>query len=106
LLQVVPNTGEQFRVVKGFTAEFRVAGHILGSSQVLVHVEAQNLAAFCSLATWENTISQSSAIPKLRRHVTIWSSNQLTEIGCTMSNGRRRRWSGLSRMPLRTAARC
>lgn len=39
LLQVVPNTGEQFRVVKGFTAEFRIAGHILGSSQVLVHVE-------------------------------------------------------------------
>jgi len=39
LLQVVHNTGEQFRVVKGFTAEFRVAGHILGSSQVLLHVE-------------------------------------------------------------------
>jgi len=39
LLQVVPNTGEQVRIVKGFTAEFRVAGHILGSSQVLVNVE-------------------------------------------------------------------
>jgi metallo-beta-lactamase family protein len=39
LLQVVPNTGEQVRIVKGFTAEFRVAGHILGSSQVLVHIE-------------------------------------------------------------------
>jgi metallo-beta-lactamase family protein len=41
LLQVVPNTGEQVRVVKGFTAEFRIAGHILGSSQVLVHVEGE-----------------------------------------------------------------
>src|SRR5258705_5773487 len=39
LLQVVPNTGAQVRIVKDFTAEFRVAGHILGSSQVLVHVE-------------------------------------------------------------------
>jgi len=39
LLQIVPNTGEQVRLVKGFTAEFRVAGHILGSSQVLVQVE-------------------------------------------------------------------
>ncbi len=39
LLQVVSNTGEQSRIIKGFAAEFRIAGHILGSSQVLVHVE-------------------------------------------------------------------
>ena len=39
LLQVVPNTGQEMRIVKGFKAEFRIAGHILGSSQVLVHVE-------------------------------------------------------------------
>jgi metallo-beta-lactamase family protein len=38
LLQVVPNDGELVRIVKGITAEYRVAGHILGSSQVLVHV--------------------------------------------------------------------
>ena len=42
LLQVVPNTGEAMRIVKGITAEFRVAGHILGSSQVLVHVNGSS----------------------------------------------------------------
>jgi metallo-beta-lactamase family protein len=51
LLQVVPNTGEQVRVVKGFTAEFRIAGHILGSSQVWSMSKATSLAAFCSRAT-------------------------------------------------------
>lgn len=39
LLQIVPNTGQELKLIKGFTAEFRIAGHILGSSQVLVHVE-------------------------------------------------------------------
>jgi metallo-beta-lactamase family protein len=39
LLQVVPNDGNAFHIVKGITAEFRIAGHILGSSQVLVLIE-------------------------------------------------------------------
>ncbi|HJZ82793.1 MAG TPA: MBL fold metallo-hydrolase, partial [Pyrinomonadaceae bacterium] len=39
LLQVVPNTGAPVHLVKGFTAEFRIAGHILGSSQVLLHLD-------------------------------------------------------------------
>ena len=39
LLQVVKNTGEPFQVVRGFHAEFRLAGHILGSSHVLVQVD-------------------------------------------------------------------
>ena len=38
LLQVVRNDGGRFRVTKDFEAEFRIAGHILGSSQVLVSV--------------------------------------------------------------------
>jgi len=38
LIQVVPNTGQTIQVAKGITSEFRIAGHILGSSQVLVHV--------------------------------------------------------------------
>ena len=42
LLQVVPNTGAEMRIVKGIKAEFRIAGHILGSSQVLVHVNGDN----------------------------------------------------------------
>ena len=44
LLQVVPNTGEEMHIVKGITAEFRIAGHILGSSQVLVHVNGSSEA--------------------------------------------------------------
>jgi metallo-beta-lactamase family protein len=39
LLQVVKNTGEPFQVVKGIHAQFRMAGHILGSSHVLVQVD-------------------------------------------------------------------
>src|SRR6476646_7701168 len=39
LLQVVKNDGENFNIVKGISAEFRIAGHILGSSQVLVLIE-------------------------------------------------------------------
>src|SRR3989440_1636951 len=41
LLQVVPNTGAPVRVVKSIEAEFRIAGHILGSSQVLVDIDDQ-----------------------------------------------------------------
>jgi metallo-beta-lactamase family protein len=39
LLSVVKSKGEPFQAVKGIQAEFRFAGHILGSSHVLVHVE-------------------------------------------------------------------
>src|SRR6266508_4466622 len=40
LLQVVPNNGRETKVAKDITAEFRIAGHILGSSQVLVHLNS------------------------------------------------------------------
>jgi metallo-beta-lactamase family protein len=40
LLEVVPNDGRLIKIVKGISAEFRIAGHILGSSQVLTHIEA------------------------------------------------------------------
>jgi metallo-beta-lactamase family protein len=38
LIRPVANTGESIAVAKGITAEFRIAGHILGSSLVLVSV--------------------------------------------------------------------
>ena len=41
LIQVVPNNGQPVNVAKGVNAEFRIAGHILGSSQVLVRCEDQ-----------------------------------------------------------------
>jgi metallo-beta-lactamase family protein len=42
LLEVVPNDGQLIRIVKEISAEFRIAGHILGSSQVLAHVSAHD----------------------------------------------------------------
>jgi len=42
LLQVVTNNGKPFQIVKGIDAEFRIAGHILGSSQVLVFIETDH----------------------------------------------------------------
>jgi metallo-beta-lactamase family protein len=41
LIQVIPNNGQSVSIAKGVTAEFRIAGHILGSSQVLVRCEDQ-----------------------------------------------------------------
>ncbi|PYS43365.1 MAG: MBL fold metallo-hydrolase [Acidobacteria bacterium] len=42
LLQVVENTGQSLQVIKGISAEFRIAGHILGSSHVLVHLNGDS----------------------------------------------------------------
>jgi len=41
LIQAVPNNGQVVNVAKGITAEFRIAGHILGSSQVLVRADGE-----------------------------------------------------------------
>jgi metallo-beta-lactamase family protein len=40
LLNPVPNNGEAVRITEGFSASFRVAGHILGASMVLVSLDA------------------------------------------------------------------
>lgn len=39
LLKPLPNTGETFEVARGIRASFRVAGHILGSSLVLLDLD-------------------------------------------------------------------
>jgi metallo-beta-lactamase family protein len=39
LIQTVENAGQTVPVADGITAEFRVAGHILGSNHVLIHLE-------------------------------------------------------------------
>ena len=39
LIQGQPNTGEAIEVARGVRAGFRIAGHILGSSLVLVNIE-------------------------------------------------------------------
>jgi metallo-beta-lactamase family protein len=40
LLQIVPNNGTTVPITPGITAEFRIAGHILGSSHVLLKIDA------------------------------------------------------------------
>ena len=44
LLNPVPNTGEAHEIAEGITASFRVAGHILGASMVLVEMKNARLA--------------------------------------------------------------
>lgn len=44
LIQVVPNDGTSATVTPDITAEFRIAGHILGSSHVLVTISGGNEA--------------------------------------------------------------
>ncbi len=39
LIEGIPNTGEEVEICEGFKASFRVAGHIIGASQVLVEME-------------------------------------------------------------------
>lgn len=39
LIQSIPNTGESVEIAKGIEAGFRIAGHILGSSLVLVEID-------------------------------------------------------------------
>ena len=39
LIEALPNTGEFYEVARGIRAGFRIAGHILGSSLVLVELE-------------------------------------------------------------------
>src|SRR2546427_195357 len=41
LLQVMSNDGQEVRITNGITAEFRIAGHILGSSQVAVRLNGE-----------------------------------------------------------------
>jgi metallo-beta-lactamase family protein len=41
LLRPVANTGEPVEVARGISAEFRIAGHILGSSLVLVEIDGE-----------------------------------------------------------------
>lgn len=42
LLEPVANTGERFLAAPGISAEFRIAGHILGSSLVLLEIDNAN----------------------------------------------------------------
>ena len=66
-LSRVANTGEAIQVAPGIRAGFRIAGHILGSSLVLLEVDqagadGKGRRVYSFPATWATTINQSFAI--------------------------------------------
>ena len=85
LLQVVRNTGEQVRLVKGFSGEFRIAGHILGSSQVLVHVEGSEPRSILfsgDLGKYDQPIIRDPEIPPACDYLVVESTygNRLHDV--------------------------
>src|SRR5216684_1274452 len=87
LLQVVQNTGQPFPVVKGIRAEFRIAGHILGSSHVLVHLdnaEAQERSVLFSgdLGKYDQPIIRDPVAPPACDYLLIESTygNRLHDV--------------------------
>jgi len=87
LLQVVQNTGQAFQVVKGISAEFRIAGHILGSSHVLVHLdgdEAQKRSVLFSgdLGKYDQPIIRDPVAPPACDYLLIESTygNRLHDV--------------------------
>ena len=66
LIKPLDNNGEPVQVAPGIRASFRIAGHILGSSLVLLELEKTGRKAgncvSSSRVTWAITISRSFAI--------------------------------------------
>jgi len=78
LLQVVPNTGAPVRIVKSIEAEFRIAGHILGSSQVLVRLngtgESRSVLFSGDLGKYDQPIIRDPVAPPAADYLVIEST--------------------------------
>src|SRR5256886_4963101 len=78
LLQVVPNTGAPVRIVKSVEAEFRIAGHILGSSQVRVHIddkdESRSVLFSGDLGKYDQPIIRDPVAPPAADYLVIEST--------------------------------
>ncbi len=78
LLEVVPNDGRLTRIVKDISAEFRIAGHILGSSQVLVHMEddhqSQRVLFSGDLGKYDQPIIRDPAAPPACEYLVVEST--------------------------------
>src|SRR5438094_837411 len=78
LLQVVPNTGAPVLIVKNVEAEFRIAGHILGSSQVLVHIsngdESRSVLFSGDLGKYDQPIIRDPVAPPSADYVVVEST--------------------------------
>ena len=85
LIQVVPNNGSVVNVAKGVTAEFRIAGHILGSSQVLVRADgAQSRSVLFSgdLGKYDQPIIRNPVAPPACDYLVVESTygNRLHDV--------------------------
>ncbi len=74
LLQVVRNNGELVKIAKGITAEFRIAGHILGSSQVLVRTENSSILFSGDLGKYDQPIIPDPGVPPAADYVVVEST--------------------------------
>jgi metallo-beta-lactamase family protein len=74
LLQIVPNTGTPVQIAKGVTAEFRIAGHILGSSQVLVRTESSAVLFSGDLGKYDQPIIPDPIAPPACDYLVVEST--------------------------------
>ena len=63
LLRPIANTGESIEVAPGVRASFRIAGHILGSSLVLLELEGQRVLFSGDLGHYDQPIIRDPAPP-------------------------------------------
>jgi metallo-beta-lactamase family protein len=74
LLQIMPNTGQQVPIAKGIDAEFRTAGHILGSSQVLVKLRNVSVLFSGDLGKYDQPIIPDPAVPPACDYLVVEST--------------------------------
>jgi metallo-beta-lactamase family protein len=78
LIKVVSNDGQPIKIVDGITAEFRVAGHILGSSQVLVQIgsgdAAQRVVFSGDLGKYDQPIIRDPVSPPACEYLVVEST--------------------------------
>ena len=103
LIKPLDNNGEPVQVAPGIRASFRIAGHILGSSLVLLELEQRGRKAgncvSSSRVTWAITISRSFAILFRHRRVTTFWLNPLTAIAYTILKIPKSLWRESLTMP-------
>ena len=82
LLQIVPNNSRQVPITNGVMAEFRSAGHILGSSQVLMRLENTSVLFSGDLGKYDTPIILDPAPPPACDYLVVESTygNRLHDV--------------------------
>ena len=78
LIKVVSNDGQPIAIADGISAEFRIAGHILGSSQLLVHIgsghDAQRVGFSGDLGKYDQPIIRDPVSPPACEYLVVEST--------------------------------